>query len=117
MRKILAVVLVGLGLALIGVALGLLYIDYRNEQALHLAIEAGIPEAAHPPAAESAASRLLPTPAEPADEKSKAIQAIQKWADPAPIVPALLSGSLGAGFLGAGLLLALMELSIFRRKV
>ncbi len=110
MRRVIAVLCLGIGLALVGVALGLLYIDYRRERALSIALMAGVAEAAQDPAATSRQPPISGT------EDAKKIQAIQQWSDPTPIWIALVAGSLGAALCGSGCLIALFETPFFRPR-
>lgn len=88
LRRTAAVLGLGAGLALIGVALGLLYLDVRQHAALELAIELAA-----------------------ADEAQ-----LDSWQDPTPILIALACGSLGAALTGSCLLLGLFEIICFRRR-
>jgi hypothetical protein len=110
MRRVIAVLCVGLGLAMVGVALGLLYIDYRRERTLSIALMAGVAEAAQDSATPSRQPPISGT------EDAKKIQAIQQWSDPTPIWIALIAGSLGAGLFGSGVLIALLEAPMFRTR-
>jgi hypothetical protein len=94
MRRIHAVLLLGVGLALVGVALGLLYMDVRDHEALDMAIRAGVAGAPDDPSAKAAA--------------------IKEWQNPGRVLMALLAGSAGAGLCGAGVMLAVFELRVFR---
>ncbi len=81
--------LVALGLGLVGVALGLLYMDFRDSHALYLAMQAHLPTA-------------------DAD-------AVKAWQKTDRILLALMFGSAGAAAMGAGLMLALFELKAFQK--
>lgn len=109
MSRILAVLLVGIGLALVGVALGLLYLDQRDAMALRIAMEAGAVEAA--PQGDSLRPNG-PTAGSPQDKTAKAIQA---WHEESRVWAALVSGSLGAGMFGAGCLLTLIHVATMWR--
>jgi hypothetical protein len=93
MKRAMAVMSVGVGLALVGVALGLLYMDFREERALWMALESGIPAA-----------------------EADKVQAIQQWVQPGRIRAALVSGALGAALVGCGFVLVLFETPMFRTR-
>lgn len=92
MNRIKAVLAVGLGLALIGVALGLLYMDVRENAALQLMVEA-----------KGGAT---------AEQK---VAAVQAWQNHNRVMKALVSGACGAALLGMGLMLGVFELRTLRR--
>lgn len=91
MNRINAVLAVGVGLAMVGVALGLLYMDVRDHAALQLAVESKM-----------------------ADVKESAA-AIQQWQKHSRVPMAMLAGAVGAAFVGMGLMIAGFELRAFRR--
>lgn len=109
-RRALAVVCFGIGLVLVGVALGLVYMDQRDYEAMPLAVQAGVPTVA--PSVQG--PDRLPTPA--GGEAKSAGGAIQAWHGSERVWTALWSGSLGAGLAGAGLLMAVFELPVFGRR-
>lgn len=88
-----AVAAFGAGLVLVGVALGLLYMDVREHEAIRLAIEA-----------------------QGGGKAAAEMGAIEKWKDPARVWSALWAGSIGAGLSGAGLLMAALELRVFKAR-
>lgn len=90
MKRLIAVVMFGGGLLLVGVALGLLYMDVREHEAIRLSIEA--------------------------QSKPGDTQAIETWKASQRVWSALWAGSIGAGLAGAGVLLGLFELPWFDRR-
>jgi len=92
MRRIRAVLCVALGLALIGVALGLLYMDVREHEALNLMIQA--------------------KGAETPEQKAAAVQG---WQKSDRVLKAMFAGASGAALVGMGLMLGAFEMRAFRR--
>jgi hypothetical protein len=86
MSRIKAVLCVGLGLALIGVALGLLYMDVREHAAVQLMVEA--------------------KGAETPEQKAAAVQG---WKQSDRVLKAMMAGASGAGLVGMGLMLGVFE--------
>jgi hypothetical protein len=105
-RRTFTVMALGVGLALTGVALGLLYMDVREmfamEKAGKLSPAVG-PES--PPVAGTGAPAVYTA------------QEFAAWRDPAPIWIALACGSLGAALVGSSLLMVLYEVPWFRGGV
>jgi hypothetical protein len=87
MQRTVAVLCIAAGLVLVGIALGLIYLDVRGHVALELAASAGLMNQ----------------------------EALEQWHEPTPILIALVCGALGAGLTGAGALLGLFELAAFWR--
>jgi len=92
MNRIKAVLSVTLGLALIGVALGLLYMDVREHAALELMVRAQ---------------------AESAEKKAAAVQT---WQKSDRVMKAMFAGASGAGLVGMGLMLCVFEMRSMRRE-
>jgi len=93
MSRIRAVLCVGLGLALIGVALGLLYMDVREHAAVQLMVQA--------------------QGAETAEQKAAAVQG---WKKSDRVMKAMMAGACGAGLVGMGLMLGVFEFQRARRE-
>lgn len=91
MNRFKAILAVGLGLALIGVALGLLYLDVRQHAAVELMVRA-----------------------EGKTEAEK-IAAVQAWQKPDRVMKAMVAGACGAGLVGMGLMLGVFEFAARRR--
>jgi hypothetical protein len=94
MNRIKAVLCVGVGLALIAVALGLLYMDVRDHAAVQLMVDA--------------------KGGETAEQKAAAVQAWQKHDR---VLKAMFAGASGAALVGMGLMLGMFEMRAFRRGV
>ncbi len=94
MNRIRAVLCVGLGLALVGVAVGLLYMDVREHEAVHLLVQA----------------KDTGTTTE---QKTAAAQA---WQKSDRVIKAMFAGASGAALVGMGLMLFAFEMRAFRRE-
>lgn len=85
MNRFKAVLAVGLGLSLIGVALGLLYMDVREHAGVEMLMRA-----------------------EGKTEAEK-VAAVQAWRKPDRVMKAMVAGACGAGLVGMGLMLGVFE--------
>ena len=93
MTRQMIVLLVGLGLFFIGVALGLIYMDFRSREGAWV-------ELAHDNTLTDAERDLL----------------MANWEEDSQTWAALVTGSLGAALTGAGGVLLIMELRWFQRR-
>jgi hypothetical protein len=105
-RRGLTVLALGVGLALTGVALGLLYLDVREMMVIEKAEKLGF----------AAREGVEGSAAAPGDDVYT-VEAFRLWRDPTPIWIALISGSLGAALVGSSLLMVLYEVPWFRGGV
>lgn len=94
MKRVLIATLVGIGLSCLGLALGLLYLDFTAREGAW--VEAHL------------RGRDL------SEQEQDALLAA--WDTSRNFLPALVSGSLGAALLGVGLVLAAFELRVFSAK-
>ncbi|MBX3376698.1 MAG: hypothetical protein KF678_06815 [Phycisphaeraceae bacterium] len=91
MNRFKAVLAVGLGLSLIGVALGLLYMDVREHAAVELMVRSK------------------------GGTEAEMQAAVQAWQKPDRVMKAMVSGACGAGLVGMGLMLGVFEFATRRR--
>lgn len=91
MNRIKAVLAVGLGLSLIGVALGLLYMDVREHAAVELMVRSK------------------------GGTEAEVQAAVQAWQKPDRVMKAMVAGACGAGLVGMGLMLGVLEFASRRR--